>query len=327
MNGSDRLRRLTGAALISSGLVMGATSLAQPVTAIQAATQTVPLHNDIADPDSDCPSEPGAYWHFIIAPNNNTFEFVEITLNVGGTILTVSGSAIIPNGSQLDNVFVRVPAGADHGDLTTAGSFALIAPDTRSVRFVLSHLCTVGSTVTTTAPSTTTSTTSTSTTSTTSPSTSTTAPANTSTTSTTTTPASTSTTSTSPSTSTTTSTTSAPVSTTSTTVAAVTTTTTGSSGGAVTTTTQLSDGSGGTTTSTVASGAGATTSTVAAAAGTTTSVASGAVTTAAPASVPLPSTGSDLPRTLGVLSLLTLSIGGVLLLLARRSDGGLGHTS
>ena len=89
---------------------------------------------------TDCPATGGPYWHFVLAPNNNTRSFLTITLNLKGTIFTFSGSQIIPNGTQTDNVFIQVPAGYLLTDLLTTGSSATYTGPAAN-RFNLSHVC------------------------------------------------------------------------------------------------------------------------------------------------------------------------------------------
>ena len=113
-------------------------------------TQTVPLHNDGADVEADCPNDVGDFWHFVIAPNNDTYSFVSITLSLDGATTTFSGGDIIPNGTQTDNIFIALPAGIDFDDLALPGSSAEITPATGSPKFVLSHLCDGAGTTTTT---------------------------------------------------------------------------------------------------------------------------------------------------------------------------------
>ncbi|MDW3212381.1 MAG: LPXTG cell wall anchor domain-containing protein [Ilumatobacteraceae bacterium] len=143
-------------------LTLGVTG--NPVAGLED-TDFVPLSNSGADVGDDCPSSVGDYWHFVIAPNDGTYAFVTISLNLGGTIIDFDGSDIISNGGQADNVFVAVPAGYSLGDLVAFGSEAEITPggytSSGNVRFVLSHLCdgdesTTTTTTTTTLPETTT---------------------------------------------------------------------------------------------------------------------------------------------------------------------------
>lgn len=160
-----------GALTMTIGLSAG------PVSGGGLPTQVVPLHNATATAGPDCPDTVNSYWHFVTAPNNGSFSFVSITLDLAGTLTSFSGAQIIPNGSQTDNVFVMVPASNAITDIVQATSFANIAPHTGYVKFVLSHLCNgTGTSTTSTSTSTTSTSTSTSTTSTSTTSTSTTVP-------------------------------------------------------------------------------------------------------------------------------------------------------
>lgn len=141
--------------MIALATISAAMALATEASA-STPTQQVPLGNDRAGFADDCPAEPGFYWHFVATPSNNQFAFVSITLDLGSTTVTVSGSDIIPNGGQLDNVFVRRPAGFEFTDLVATGSSAVITPATPEAAFRLSHRCaTYGQPTTTIAPSTT----------------------------------------------------------------------------------------------------------------------------------------------------------------------------
>ena len=117
------------------------------VGGVLAANATIPLHNDSAQVgnEENCPRPPlldgVSYWHFVVNPNNGTIDFVQFHLNLGDGIHHLG---FIPNGAQLDNVFVAVPAGHTLGDIEVAGSTADVTyPDGTSAptRFVLSHLC------------------------------------------------------------------------------------------------------------------------------------------------------------------------------------------
>jgi hypothetical protein len=147
-------------ALFALVALTGALVGAVASTAGSVATQNVPLNNDTADVETDCPDTIHDFWHFVITPNNGTFTIVSITLNLDGTLTTFSGSQIIPNGTQTDNVFVQVPAGVLLTDLEASGSFATVTPDSPApTNFTLSHVCKgVPPTTTTTAPTTTTTT-------------------------------------------------------------------------------------------------------------------------------------------------------------------------
>lgn len=109
-------------------------------------TDFVPLSNSGADLRDDCPVSVGDAWNFVIVPNDGTYAFVTISLNLGGTIVDFDGSAIVSNGGQADNVFVSVPSGYSLSDLQTFGSEAEITPggaysSSGGVQFVLSYLC------------------------------------------------------------------------------------------------------------------------------------------------------------------------------------------
>ena len=157
-----KVARLMSIGLIGIAAVGLSLGVASPAS---AATVNVPLHNNTA-PEGDCPVQAGQYWHFIVAPNNGTYSFDTITLNIDGLgAVAFTGAQLIPNGSQLDNVYVAVPAGKALTDLILAGSSADISPDSGGPKFVLSHVCdgtppettTTSSEVTTTAAATTTS--------------------------------------------------------------------------------------------------------------------------------------------------------------------------
>jgi hypothetical protein len=100
----------------------------------------------------------GAYWHFVLTPNNGGSSFASIVLNLAGDPFTFTGfPPIITNGPQTDNVFVPVPAGHAVTDLEASGSYAIYSGATPS-QFVLSGVCAgdPGATTTTQAPTTTT---------------------------------------------------------------------------------------------------------------------------------------------------------------------------
>ena len=108
-----------------------------------AADDTLPLHNNSASVGTDCPDSINDYWHFVVTPNNGTLEFDEIRLNIDGLgVVSFSGSDIIPNGSQLDNVFIQVPDGSSIDDLVLDDSEADIIGDVQPQSlFNLSHVC------------------------------------------------------------------------------------------------------------------------------------------------------------------------------------------
>ena len=111
-----------------------------PTTTTTDPNPTLPLKNVTAPVETDCPGEPGPYWHFVFAPNNGSAVFTSITLNLKGTLVTFTGADIIKNGSQADNVFVKVPAGYLTTDLQLAGSQAGYTGSAPK-QFVLSHIC------------------------------------------------------------------------------------------------------------------------------------------------------------------------------------------
>jgi len=112
-------------------------------TASGVTTTTVDLHNNTAETGTDCPDTINDYWHFVLTPNNGSLAFVTITLNLDGTTKTFpTDGAIIPNGSQQDNVFVQVPTGFSLADLETTGSSAEVSgPVDANTKFNLSHVC------------------------------------------------------------------------------------------------------------------------------------------------------------------------------------------
>lgn len=160
---SGSIRSIAGMAVAAIGAltlvlgISGGTVLGEP------GTVTIPLENQSAGIGTDCPDSVGDYWHFVIAPNNASYEFVSITLNLDGTGVTFADGEIIPNDEQLDNVFVAVPQDATLTSLVSTGSSAQVLPSTgttssTSPKFVLSHICS-GSGYNTTTTSTTTTTT------------------------------------------------------------------------------------------------------------------------------------------------------------------------
>jgi len=108
-----------------------------------AADDTLPLHNNTASVGTDCPDTIDDYWHFVVTPNNGSLSFDEIRLNIDGLgVVAFSGSDIIPNGSQTDNVFIQVPSGSEIDDLLLADSEADIIGDVpENSNFNLSHVC------------------------------------------------------------------------------------------------------------------------------------------------------------------------------------------
>ncbi len=194
MSALSSLRRtavgVTASVLLVGG-ALGFAAAAGNVGAEVAAPAALPagaiaLNNSQASAEEECPDDGFAYWHFILAPSNNVYSFTVTSLELttspgpGNEVVTFTGPAIVPNGSQTDNVFVAVPAGHTLTDIVLGdSSYALYSGGTTPpTNFTLSHTCPgVVPTTTTTSTSSTTSTTSTTSTSTTSTSTtSTTAP-------------------------------------------------------------------------------------------------------------------------------------------------------
>ena len=144
----NQKRNLAGIVATVAGVVLMVPGLQAGVGASPradvVATQTVYLNNNTASPGTadECPTDTKvAYWHFVIAPNNGTYTFVSMTLNLGSPYL-VTGAMIIKNGLQTDNVFVAVPSGSVLTDLRLSGSSATITPDGESPNhFNLSHTC------------------------------------------------------------------------------------------------------------------------------------------------------------------------------------------
>ena len=144
----NQKRNLAGILATVAGVVLMVPGLQAGVSASPradvVATQTVYLNNDTASPGTadECPTDTKvAYWHFVIAPNNGTYTFVSMTLNLGSPYL-VTGAMIIKNGLQTDNVFVAVPSGSVLTDLRLSGSSATITPDGETPNhFNLSHTC------------------------------------------------------------------------------------------------------------------------------------------------------------------------------------------
>ncbi|MCD9625192.1 LPXTG cell wall anchor domain-containing protein [Rhabdothermincola salaria] len=157
-----RMFATLGAAL---ALVLGVLALGVSPAAAGAGS-SIPLHNDTAGAESDCPGTVEDYWHFVFTPNDDSAAFDTITLNLDGDTVVFSGAQIIPNGSQQDNVFVAVPDGYALGDLVASGSSATYTGEAPNM-FVLSHVCVGTGTTTTTTESTTTTTEATTTTTTT----------------------------------------------------------------------------------------------------------------------------------------------------------------
>ena len=160
---------LVGGAL---GFVSVAGTAGAEINAAADVATTLPangiaLNNATASSGTPCPTDGFAYWHFILAPNNNTLSFTSITLNLGTETRTFSGAQLVPNGTQTDNVFVGVPAGFTLTSIVLDGSYAIYGGSGSATNFTLSHVCagTIPTTSTTSSSTTSSSTTSSSTTS------------------------------------------------------------------------------------------------------------------------------------------------------------------
>lgn len=136
MKTRTKISILTAAVLLLS-LVMVGTALAD------GSYLNIPLNNDTAEQGTDCPTSGGPYWHFVISPNNGESYFITFHLNLGEAA-TYDTSIFVPNGSQLDNVFVAVPGGKTITSLSKTGSSADIywsGVGVQPVKFQLSHVC------------------------------------------------------------------------------------------------------------------------------------------------------------------------------------------
>ena len=143
------IRATTGMAIALIGAITMTVGFSAG-SAVAVDVQTIDLNNNDAPDGVDCPDDVNDYWHFVLAPNNDTFSFVSITLNLEGTSTFFGAGQIISNGGQPDNVWVQVPNGYTFTSIMTAGSSADVAPATGTVSFVLSHLCDGAGTTTTT---------------------------------------------------------------------------------------------------------------------------------------------------------------------------------
>jgi LPXTG-motif cell wall-anchored protein len=158
-------RRTTAAVAAAAVLLIGTLGLVAPASASDeigppSLSGSIALHNATAEPSLDCPDDGSAYWHFVLAPNNGSSEFVTIVLSLDGDPVTFQGDAIVPNHDQRDNVFVAVPAGHTLTSLELDGSYATYTGTEAPTHFNLSHVCEgdVPTTTTTTTASTTTTT-------------------------------------------------------------------------------------------------------------------------------------------------------------------------
>src|SRR5690349_4435911 len=110
------LLTLIGAALLVLGMTHRSDAGDVPVGVLD-------LHNDSAE-SGKCDTDAGASWHFVIAPNDDEYAFVSISLTVAGTLHTYAIADVTLNHGQQDNVFVPIPAGLAATDLSADGSFA-----------------------------------------------------------------------------------------------------------------------------------------------------------------------------------------------------------
>ncbi len=126
---------VVGALLTTGGLTAGVVAGAEP------DTQTVAF-DPIGPPrygGDRCP-DVGHYWNFVVEPG--AFEFRGFQLDLGGSLIDIPGSAIIPRAGMGD-VYVEVPRPYSLDQLRWQGSSADVTPatatETPSVR--LAHLC------------------------------------------------------------------------------------------------------------------------------------------------------------------------------------------
>ena len=154
-NSSHSGRILPGIAfaLTLAGLMLVGMSLTSGSPAAHADGNIL-LHNSTADATTDCPDTVNAYWHFVLAPNDGSFAFVTLHLNIGGSVMDFSGSAIIKNGTQSDNIFIEVPSGHTLSELSTTNSSADFSGTGTPNEFNLSSVCTGSATATATSTAT-----------------------------------------------------------------------------------------------------------------------------------------------------------------------------
>jgi hypothetical protein len=145
----------SGFALAAAGLLLAASAFwsggamttyavpPPPTATATPGTATIALHNSTAEAGTDCPDTVNDYWHFVLAPNDGTYKFVSLHLNVGGTFFdfSVPGTGVVLNGGQYDNIFVQVPNGHTLAELSTTGSYATYTGVGTPTNFNLSHLC------------------------------------------------------------------------------------------------------------------------------------------------------------------------------------------
>jgi hypothetical protein len=133
-----------GVAVLAIGIALLGVLGAGSRTAL--ANEPIDLHTATAKVDNTaCPDTTNAYWHFVLAPNNQ-FHFTSIHLNIGGTLYDFNTIPdppnVLLNGTQDDNLFVLVPAGKSLGDLSVEGSYATYSGTGTPNQFNLSHVCT-----------------------------------------------------------------------------------------------------------------------------------------------------------------------------------------
>jgi len=136
------MARMFRALAVGGAVTLLMLAVAAAPAGAQTTTRTINLNNATAPAGGagDCPATGGPYWHFILAPNNNTKDFTSITLNLRGDLVVFPNDQILPNGRQVDNVFVKVPAGYALTDLRTQGSVATYTGP-QANNFNLSHIC------------------------------------------------------------------------------------------------------------------------------------------------------------------------------------------
>ncbi len=164
------LRRAT-LAIAATGLLAGGALAVAGASAASAqeapnhpsSLPLIALNNDTAEVGTDCPAGGGTYWHFVLAPNDgkSTITTVFLRLATGPDTtedLTFTGTDLIPNQGQVDNIFIAVPAGHELTDLVKIGSQAAYSGNVPN-QFNLSHVCVAAEPTTTTTEAPTTSTT------------------------------------------------------------------------------------------------------------------------------------------------------------------------
>jgi hypothetical protein len=116
-----------------------------PASNVLAGSIVLDLNNATAPLcTTGCPTDNASYWHFVITPNDGASAFVTFHLNLGDAG-TYDTTFFFPNGAQMDNVFVAVPAGKTVYSLIADGSTADVNWDGEGQapsKFVLSNICT-----------------------------------------------------------------------------------------------------------------------------------------------------------------------------------------